>query len=99
MIIKERFAKKIVIILGDLTDKILILGWAFKANTNDSRESAAIYVTEKLFEAGAEIKIYDPKVPKSKISNDIFEYWQLDPNRLKNKIEISEIKNFKSNSM
>ena len=69
---------------------------AFKANTNDSRESAAIYVTEKLFEAGAEIKIYDPKVPKSKISNDIFEYWQLDPNRLKNKIEISEIKNFKN---
>ena len=84
---KERFAKKIINHFGgDLTDKkILILGWAFKANTNDSRESAAIYVTEKLFEAGAEIKIYDPKVPKSKISNDIFEYWQLDPNRLKNK--------------
>ena len=95
---KERFAQKIIDHFGgDLTGKkIAVLGWAFKANTNDSRESAAIYVTEKLFEAGADIKIYDPKVPKSKISNDIFEYWQLDPNKLKNKIEISEIKNFKN---
>ncbi len=43
---KERFAQKIIDHFeGDLTGKtIALLGWAFKANTNDSRESAAIYV-------------------------------------------------------
>ena len=48
---KERFAQKIINHFGgDLTGKtIALLGWAFKANTNDSRESASIYVTEKLF--------------------------------------------------
>ena len=52
---KDRFAQKIIDHFGgDLTgQKIAVLGWAFKANTNDSRESPAIYVTEKLFKAGA----------------------------------------------
>ena len=52
---KDRFAQKIIDHFGgDLTGKkIAILGWAFKANTNDSRESPAIYVTEKLFKAGS----------------------------------------------
>jgi UDPglucose 6-dehydrogenase len=74
---KERFAQKIIDYFGgDLTGKrIAILGWAFKANTNDSRESAAIYVTEKLFEAGADIKIYDPLVKEKIILNDISNHW------------------------
>ena len=61
---KERFAKKIIDHFGgDLTRKtIAILGWAFKKETNDSRESAAIYVAEKLFKAGAIILVYDPLV-------------------------------------
>ena len=47
---KARFAQKIIDYFeGDLSrKKIAVLGWSFKANTNDSRESAAIYVTEKL---------------------------------------------------
>ena len=41
--------------------KIAILGFAFKANTGDTRESPAIYVTRKLLEEHAQIVISDPK--------------------------------------
>ena len=51
MIIKKiDLLKKIIDDLGGEVkgQKITVLGWAFKANTNDSRESPAIYVTNKL---------------------------------------------------
>jgi UDPglucose 6-dehydrogenase len=75
---KNRFAQKIIDHFGgDLTGKkIDILGWAFKANTNDSRESPAIYVAEKLFKAGAILEIYDPMVSKKSIFSDIDFYWE-----------------------
>ncbi|PCJ60906.1 MAG: UDP-glucose 6-dehydrogenase [Planctomycetota bacterium] len=41
--------------------KICILGFAFKANTSDTRESPAISITKKLLEERAEISISDPK--------------------------------------
>ena len=74
---KERFAQKIIDHFGgELKEKkIIILGWAFKADTNDSRESAAIYVTEKLYNAGAILEIYDPMVSKESIFRDIKFYW------------------------
>ena len=76
---KNRFAEKIINHFGgDLTGiRIGILGWAFKANTNDSRESPAIYVTEKLYKSGAIIEIYDPMVTKASINNDIQEKWDI----------------------
>ena len=51
---KERFAQKIINHFGgDLKGKtIAILGWAYKANTNDTRESAAIYIVKKLAQKG-----------------------------------------------
>ena len=55
--------------------KIAILGWAFKANTNDSRESAAITVSEILYRSGASLIIFDPMVRRSTILNDIKQYW------------------------
>ena len=75
---KDRFAQKIIDHFGgDLTGKrIAILGWAFKANTNDTRESSAIYVAEKLFKAGANLLIYDPMVSKETINRDISFYWK-----------------------
>jgi len=75
---KDRFAQKIIDHFGgDLIGiKIAILGWAFKANTNDSRESPAIYVAEKLFRAGAILQIYDPMVGKESIFRDIDFYWE-----------------------
>ncbi len=74
---KNRFAQKIIDHFGgDLTEKrVAILGWSFKANTNDSRESAAIYVTERLYKAGATLEIYDPMVPQNIILDDIKTYW------------------------
>ena len=75
---KDRFAKNIIDHFGnDLAGKrIAVLGWAFKANTNDSRESPAIYVTEKLFKSGAILDIYDPMVSKEAIFRDIEFYWE-----------------------
>ena len=74
---KDRFAQKIIDHFGgDLTGRtIAILGWAFKANTNDSRESPAIYVVEKLYKAGATLEIYDPMVREESIKRDINTYW------------------------
>ena len=73
---KNRFAQKIIDDLGgDLRGKkIAILGWAFKANTNDSRESPAIYVTKKLVDSGANVKIFDPLVSLSIIMRDIEDF-------------------------
>ena len=70
---KDRFAKKIIDHLGgDLNGKdVLILGWAFKPETNDSRESPSIYVAKKLYKANANILVFDPKVTKENIWNDI----------------------------
>ena len=74
---KNRFAQKIIDKFnGDLSGiSISILGWAFKANTNDSRESASIYIAEKLYKAGANLEIYDPMVSNKKIFDDIRNYW------------------------
>ena len=55
-------------LFGTISDKkITILGLAFKANTNDTRESPAIKICEDLIEEGAILKIYDPKVKESQI--------------------------------
>ena len=51
--------------------KIAILGFAFKANTNDTRESSAIEICKDLLEEGAIIHIYDPKVSFAQISKDL----------------------------
>ena len=74
---KDRFAQKIINYFeGNIKNKsIAILGWSFKANTNDSRESPSIYITKKLYMAGAKLEIYDPLVPKNKILEDIENYW------------------------
>ena len=70
---RKRFAEMIQSNLnGELTNKkITILGWAFKKNTNDTRESSSIYVAEHLLKKGALLNIYDPKVNSYKIINDI----------------------------
>ena len=75
---KDRFAQKIIDHFGgDLTGKTIgILGWAFKKDTNDSRESAAIYVTSKLIETGAHIAVYDPMVAPQRILGDLRLLWE-----------------------
>ena len=50
---------------------ISLLGWAFKKNTNDSRESAAIYVAAQLLEKGYRLWVYDPMVKETRIYSDL----------------------------
>ena len=51
--------------------KIAILGFSFKANTNDTRESAAIQICKNLIEEGAILHIHDPKVNAKQIEKDL----------------------------
>jgi UDPglucose 6-dehydrogenase len=69
---KKRFANKIVrTLFNTVADKkIAILGFAFKKDTNDTRESAAINVARDLLSEHANISIYDPKVPAHEIVSD-----------------------------
>ena len=89
---KDRFAQKIIDYFGgDLKGKsIAILGWAFKANTNDSRESASIRVSEILYNYGASLTIYDPKVQKITIQNDVKGLWTNENNKKDQKISFVE---------
>jgi UDPglucose 6-dehydrogenase len=41
--------------------RIALLGFAFKADTSDTRESPAIYIARKLLEERAQVAITDPK--------------------------------------
>jgi len=74
---KKRFSYKIIdYFKSNINEKtITILGWAFKKNTNDTRESAAIEIAEILFENGAKLNIYDPMVKSDQIFNDILNNW------------------------
>ncbi len=51
--------------------KILVLGFAFKANTNDTRESASISISRYLIDNGANLFIHDPQVNEKQIFNDL----------------------------
>ena len=70
---KRRFSNKIVQTLYNTVadKKIAFLGWAFKKDTNDTRESAAIYVADDLINEHAKISVYDPKVSRSKMLSDL----------------------------
>ena len=67
--ISEIIVKKL---FGTVTNKkLVILGFSFKANTNDTRESAAITICKNLITEGATLVIHDPKVNSSQIANDL----------------------------
>lgn len=70
---RERFADQIVKALyGTVADKkITFFGWAFKKDTNDTRESAAIYIADKLIDEHANIQVYDPKVSALQMQSDL----------------------------
>ena len=70
---KRRFALKIINALFNTVSgkKIAMLGWAFKKDTNDTRESAAIYVTDHLLNDHASVHVYDPRVPAKSMYADL----------------------------
>ena len=51
--------------------RIALLGFAFKADTNDTRESPAIRIAKELLEEGAQLAIHDPKVDSGQIQQDL----------------------------
>ena len=78
-------------LLGTLSNKkISILGFSFKANTNDTRESPSIEIIKNLLEEGAFISIHDPKVQEEQIYKD------LEKSFLESKYSVSEFNNFKT---
>lgn len=70
---KKRFANQMIRELYNTVNgkKISFLGWAFKKDTNDTRESAAIYVADHLLLEQANIMVYDPKVLEGQIYFDL----------------------------
>lgn len=70
---KNRFVQRIMEAMFNTVSgkKIAILGFAFKKDTNDARESPAISICQKLLEECAHLKIYDPQVNKLSILNSL----------------------------
>ena len=70
---KRRFSTRIINSLFNTVNgkRIAILGFAFKKDTNDTRESPAIYVGRDLLEEEANLAIFDPKVTSDQIYLDL----------------------------
>lgn len=66
---QKRISQMIVkSLFGTLRDKrIAVLGFAFKADTNDTRESPAIGICRDLLHDGATLSIHDPRVESTAI--------------------------------
>ena len=59
---KYRMAEKLKRLIGELDGKtIAVLGLAFKAETDDVRESPSLKILGKLLEEGANVRAHDPK--------------------------------------
>ncbi len=70
---KRRFSDRLIKTLYNTVSgkKTGMLGWAFKKDTNDTRESPAIYVADHLLNEQASISVYDPKVSESRVHEDL----------------------------
>ncbi|MGA3007177.1 MAG: UDP-glucose 6-dehydrogenase [Opitutaceae bacterium] len=70
---KHRFASRITSALFNSVagKKIAVLGFAFKKDTNDTRESAAIAICRDLLAEHAQVVVYDPMVPAENIRCDV----------------------------
>jgi len=71
---KGRFTRRIVTTLFNTVagKRIAVLGFAFKKDTNDTRESPAIAVIRGLLEDNATVVVYDPRVSSEAIRRDLF---------------------------
>ncbi|XP_033231209.1 UDP-glucose 6-dehydrogenase [Belonocnema kinseyi] len=88
---KSRFSAQVIeSLFNTVTDKqIALLGFAFKKNTGDTRESPAIHVAKTLLDEGAKLHIYDPKVEEEQIMVDLSHSCVIaEPEMIKNRISI-----------
>ena len=88
---KERFTKRIISSLFNTLrgKKIAVLGFAFKKDTSDTRESPAITLVNNFIAEGAHIGIYDPRVKEQQIWTDLLADG-IDPQRLKSSVDICQ---------
>ncbi|CAG8504525.1 4561_t:CDS:2 [Paraglomus occultum] len=72
---KKRFVSRIIkTLFNTITNKrIALLGFAFKKDTGDTRESAAITLCKNFIQENAKVRIYDPKVSPEQIYMDLSE--------------------------
>ena len=70
---KDRFVKNIIRSMFNTVagKRIALFGFAFKKDTNDTRESAAIGIAAALLEERAEISVVDPKVGQASVLRDL----------------------------
>ena len=87
---KNRFSDNIVSTLYNTVSgkKITFFGWAFKKDTNDTRESAAIKVADNLLNEHANISVYDPKVDEERIYSDLEYLNTRDPKENRNLLKV-----------
>lgn len=86
---KHRFTQRVVKALFNTVagKKIAVFGFAFKKDTNDTRESSAIYVCKDLLAEQANISVYDPKVSQKQMVSDL-EY--ANANNIENLCSVSD---------
>lgn len=89
---KSRFGSKIISTLFNTVagKKIAFLGWAFKKDTNDTRESAAIYVADQLMQDEANISVYDPQVAPERMYEDMDELQTRSSEENRSKLAMSD---------
>ena len=87
---RTRASRRIVKCLHNTVNdkKLAIFGFAFKANTGDTRESSAKYVCLQLLEEGAQLRVYDPKVPRERIRTDLSSFSEKNNQRFEDSIKI-----------
>jgi UDPglucose 6-dehydrogenase len=70
---KSRFVTRVIRTLFNTVSgkRLAVLGFAFKKDTNDTRESPAISVCKSLLDEQARLAIYDPKVEANQIFADL----------------------------
>jgi UDPglucose 6-dehydrogenase len=70
---KKRFSEKMVSKMFNTVTgkKICVLGYAFKKDTGDVRETPAMFVVRDLFQEGAKIHVYDPQVHREEMWSEM----------------------------
>lgn len=70
---KQRFVQRIIRTLFNTVagKRIAVLGFSFKKDTNDTRESPAIHICRALINEQAQVIIHDPKVDEQSIYRDL----------------------------
>ncbi|ORY34590.1 UDP-glucose dehydrogenase [Naematelia encephala] len=89
---KDRFAHKVVeTLFNTITGKkIAILGWAFKKDTGDTRESPSISIANHFLSEKARVTLYDPQVTESQIWLDLTNYGEVPAEPIKPHVTICE---------